>query len=52
MEVGVAYYSLGRPREAAAALEQFTHSYPGFLWALYFLTASYVELEMMPQAHA
>lgn len=52
MEVGVAHYSLGQPREAAAALEQFVHSYPGFLWAMYFLTASYVESGMMQQAHA
>jgi adenylate cyclase len=52
MEVGVAYYSLGRPREAVAALEQFVHSYPGFMWALYFLAASYVESGMMQQAHA
>jgi adenylate cyclase len=51
MEVGVAHYSLGQPREAAAALEQFVHSYPGFLWAMYFLTASYVESGMMQQAH-
>jgi adenylate cyclase len=52
MEIGVAYYNLGRPREAVAVLEQFVHSYPGFMWARYFLAGAYVESGMMQQAHA
>jgi adenylate cyclase len=50
--VGIAYYSLDRPREAVGVLEKFVHSYPGLMWARYFLAAAYVESGMMQQAHA
>jgi len=52
MEIGVAYYNLGRPREAVPVLKQFIDSYPGLMGARHFLAAAYVESGMMQQAHA
>jgi TolB-like protein/class 3 adenylate cyclase/Flp pilus assembly protein TadD len=52
MEIGLAFYNLGRPQEAVSALKQFVDSYPGLIWARYYLAAAYVDSGMMEQAHA
>jgi adenylate cyclase len=51
MEIGVAYFNLGRVQEAIPVLKQFVDSYPGLMWARYFLAAAYVESGMIQQAH-
>jgi adenylate cyclase len=52
MEIGLAYYNLGRARDAVPILKQFVDSYPGLMWARYFLAAAYAEAGLMQQAHA
>jgi len=52
MEIGIAYYSLGRSTEAIPVLKQFINSYPGFIDARCVLAAAYVESGMIQQAHA
>jgi adenylate cyclase len=52
MEIGVAYFNLGRAREAVPVLKKFVDSFPGLLWARYYLAAAYVESGMKQQAHA
>jgi len=52
MEIGLAYYNLGRSLEAVPVLKRFVKSYPGFVQARYILAAAYVESGMMQQAHA
>jgi adenylate cyclase len=52
MEIGIAYYNLGRSHEAIPVLERFINSYPGFIDSRYVLAAAYVESGMMQQAHA
>jgi predicted Zn-dependent protease len=52
MEMGIAYYRLGRPAEALPILRRFDDSYPDFVDAQLFLTASYAQSGMMEEAHA
>lgn len=52
LEIGLAYYNLGRSPEAVPVMKRFINSYPGFPEARYILAAAYVESGMMQQAHA
>jgi len=52
LEIGLAYYNLGRSPEAVPVMKRFLNSYPSFPEARYILAAAYVESGMMQQAHA
>jgi adenylate cyclase len=52
MEIGIAYYGLGRSTEAIPVLKRFINSYPGFTDARYVLAAAYIESGMIQEAHA
>jgi tetratricopeptide (TPR) repeat protein len=50
MEMGMAYYKLGRSAEAIPVLKRFIDSYPFFVQARYILAAAYAESGLMEQA--
>jgi adenylate cyclase len=52
MEMGMAYYKLGRSAEAIPVLKRFIDSYPIFVQARYILAAAYAQSGLMEQAHA